>query len=135
MLFLRTVDVAAAALFTPEYVLSDPQERSDRDRRSPVNALVIDESPVRRAEVLDDDRAIDDAQEAVQTRDVAIGQDDIDMMIAPDRYRALRHLDASSSLAAFEHDQRQCEVVDGYARLGDSLTRYGGRGFRRQAPE
>jgi hypothetical protein len=92
------------------------------------------ESPVRRAEVLDDDGAIDDAQEAVQTRDVAVGQDDIDMMIAPNHYRALSQFDPSSSLAAFEHDQRQCDVVDGYARLGDSLTRYGGRGFR-QASE
>ena len=135
MLFLRTVDVTAAALFTPEDVLSDPQECSDRHRRSPVYALVIDVGPVRRPEVLDDDGAVDDAQEAVQTRDIAIGQNDIDMMIAPDRFRALRHLDASSSLAAFEHDQRQCEVVDGYARLGDSLTRYGGCGSRRQALE
>jgi hypothetical protein len=103
-------------------MLSHAEQAPRRKPPSSVDPLTIHECAVRRPEVFNDHLAVDDAGKAVEARDAAVREDDVDLWISSRDHDTFREPDTSSSHAAVDCHERP-RLVNGRHRLVERLTR------------
>jgi hypothetical protein len=91
-----------------EDVIADSQKTADRQHGSCGDSLPIDEGPVCRAQILDDNGPVHHRGEKVKARNISAGKDDVEMSIAADGERRVAHLDPLTGPGAF--DEREVKM-------------------------